>query len=104
MQKIAAFLLCLLIWGAPAKAQKKNLSAEDYGKWQSIGASELSPNGNWIAYQIIIQEDNDSLYVVNRSTNKTYKLAFASSPELLGFTCVQLPCVTNSAQAGQAPA
>jgi dipeptidyl aminopeptidase/acylaminoacyl peptidase len=81
MQKIAAFLLCLLIWGAPSIAQKKNLSADDYGKWQSIGASELSPNGNWIAYQIIVQEDNDSLYVVNRSTNKTYKLAFASSPE-----------------------
>ena len=81
MQKIAAFLLCLLIWGAPAKAQKKNLSAEDYGKWQSIGVSELSPNGDWIAYQIIVQEDNDSLFVVNHTTNKTYKLAFASSPE-----------------------
>ena len=81
MQKIATFLLCLLIWGAPSQAQKKNLTAEDYGKWQSIGASELSPNGSWIAYQITVQEDNDSLFVVNRATNKTYKLAFASSPE-----------------------
>ena len=81
MQKLAALLLCLLIWGVPTNAQKKNLSAEDYGKWQSIGASELSPNGSWIAYQIIVQEDNDSLFVVNHTTNKTYKLAFASSPE-----------------------
>ncbi|NDA60563.1 MAG: S9 family peptidase [Chitinophagia bacterium] len=81
MQKIAIWLLCLLIWGAGANAQKKNLTAEEYGKWQSFGASELSPNGNWIAYQIIVQEDNDSLFVVNRATNKTYKLAFASSPE-----------------------
>lgn len=81
MQKTTIFLLCLFVLGASSYAQKKNLSAEEYGKWQSIGVSELSPNGAWIAYQIIVQEDNDSLYVVNRSTNKTYKLAFASSPE-----------------------
>jgi dipeptidyl aminopeptidase/acylaminoacyl peptidase len=81
MQKTTIFFLCLFVLGASSYAQKKNLSAEEYGKWQSIGVSELSPNGAWIAYQIIVQEDNDSLYVINRATNKTYKLAFASSPE-----------------------
>ncbi len=81
MQKIVSFLLCLFIWGASTNAQKKNLAAEDYGKWQSIGSSELSPNGAWVAYQIVVQEDNDTMYVVNRATNKTYKLAFSGTPE-----------------------
>ena len=81
MQKIVLSLLCLIICGASLNAQKKNLTTEDYSKWQSFGSSELSPNGAWVAYQIIVQEDNDSLYVVNQSINKTYKLAFASSPE-----------------------
>lgn len=61
--------------------QKKNLSPDDYGKWQSIGASDLSPNGEWVAYQITVQEDNDTLYLVNRTTQTTYKLEFASAPE-----------------------
>jgi dipeptidyl aminopeptidase/acylaminoacyl peptidase len=61
--------------------QKKNLTPDDYGKWQSIGASEISPNGEWVAYQITVAEDNDTLFLTNRNTNKIYKLAFASSPE-----------------------
>ncbi len=81
MYKIVSFLFFLLIGGTTILAQKKNLTAEDYGKWQSIGAGELSPNGAWVAYQIIVQEDNDTMYVVNRTSNKTYKLAFASTPE-----------------------
>ena len=81
MYKHIRVLICLLVLGFSTQAQKKQLSPEDYGKWQSLGQTELSPNGVWIAYQIIVQEDNDSLYIVNRSTNKIYKLAFASTPE-----------------------
>lgn len=81
MQKIVLSLLFLVVFGLSLNAQKKNLTPEDYSKWQSIGSSELSPNGVWVAYQIIVQEDNDSLYVVNQTTHKTYKLAFASNPE-----------------------
>jgi dipeptidyl aminopeptidase/acylaminoacyl peptidase len=60
---------------------KQNLTPEDYGKWQSLGAIDLSPNGDWVAYQVTVQEDNDTLFVVNRSTNKMYKLEFGSTPE-----------------------
>ncbi len=60
---------------------KKDLTPDDYGKWQSIGASDLSPNGEWVAYQVTVQEDNDTMFVMNRTTNKMYKLEFASTPE-----------------------
>ncbi|MET0300308.1 MAG: hypothetical protein ABW036_11120, partial [Flavitalea sp.] len=61
-----------------AFSQKKDLTPADYGKWQSLNYTDLSPNGEWIAYQVVVQLDNDSIYVVNRVTNKQYKLAFAS--------------------------
>ncbi len=66
------------------QAQKKNLTPDDYGKWQTIGTTSLSPNGNWILYQVNVQEDNDSLFVMNRMTNEVHRLAFASSPEFSG--------------------
>jgi dipeptidyl aminopeptidase/acylaminoacyl peptidase len=54
---------------------------QDYAKWQSIGADEISPNGEWIAYQVMVAEDNDTMYVTNRNNNKVYKLAFSSMPD-----------------------
>lgn len=61
---------------------KKNLTPDDYGKWQSLGVTDLSPNGEWTVYQITVQEDNDSLFVTNRAGNKSYKLPFASMPDI----------------------
>lgn len=61
--------------------QKKTLPVEDYGKWQNIGANDLSPNGEWVAYQLLVQEDNDTLFLTNRNTGKSYKLEFGSAPE-----------------------
>jgi dipeptidyl aminopeptidase/acylaminoacyl peptidase len=79
-------LLVLLLVGAMtftiSYAQtKKNLSPEDYGKWQSLSTINLSPDGQWSAYGITVQEDNDTIYVLNTATNKMHKLEFASSPE-----------------------
>jgi len=82
LQRIFYAFICALVCTAAINAQqKKNLTPDDYGKWQGIGASDLSPNGEWVAYQILVQEDNDTMYVVNRNSNKTYKLEFASAPE-----------------------
>jgi dipeptidyl aminopeptidase/acylaminoacyl peptidase len=81
--KIVPFLgifFVLLITSVKAQ-QKKNLTQEDYGKWQSLASNDLSPKGDWVAYQVTVQEDNDTMYVMNRLTNKKYKLEFASSPE-----------------------
>ena len=63
---------------------KKHLTPDDYGKWQTLATTGISPNGEWLMYHILVQEDNDTLFVVNKSTNKTYKLAFASTPEFSG--------------------
>lgn len=74
-------LLMGCLAGSTQAQQKKTLTTDDYAKWQSIGANDLSPNGEWVAYQLLVQEDNDTLYVINRNNGKSYKLAFASTPE-----------------------
>jgi dipeptidyl aminopeptidase/acylaminoacyl peptidase len=71
-------LLCTTVTYAQ---QKKNLTPDDYGKWQSLGSTDLSPNGEWIAYAISVQEDNDTLYVLNQVTKKQFKLEFGSNFE-----------------------
>ncbi|HVF97216.1 MAG TPA: prolyl oligopeptidase family serine peptidase [Flavisolibacter sp.] len=84
LQRSLAALLCGFLFILPFALhaqQKKNLTPEEYGKWQSIGAADLSPNGEWVTYGITAQEDNDTLFVRNRATNKIYKLEFGSAPE-----------------------
>src|SRR5688500_12043013 len=77
-------LLSLLFLSTTIAQTKTHLSPEDYGKWQTLAATGLSPNGEWLMYGITVQQDNDTLYVVNKGNNKTYKLEFASGAEFSG--------------------
>ncbi|HEX8331188.1 MAG TPA: hypothetical protein VF622_01130, partial [Segetibacter sp.] len=79
---LSCIFSCILLFTSTTYAQqKKNLTPDDYGKWQSLGATDLSPNGEWIAYSVTVQEDNDTLYVLNQATKKLYKLEFGSNSE-----------------------
>lgn len=80
MQRFYSLLLAMCITLTAVAQQKKDLSPDDYGKWQSLSGSALSPNGDWAAYEVKIQEDNDTLYVMNRLTNKRYSLEFGTQP------------------------
>ena len=45
--------LTLLVLAACALAQPKpTLTPADYGKWETLGAGTLSPDGKWLAYEI----------------------------------------------------
>ncbi|RYY31620.1 MAG: S9 family peptidase [Chitinophagaceae bacterium] len=76
---VSLALFCL-----SASAQKKDLTPADYGKWQSLNATALSPDGAWAAWRITVEQDNDTTYLTNRTTRQTYKLAFASLPDFSG--------------------
>jgi dipeptidyl aminopeptidase/acylaminoacyl peptidase len=76
---VLMFLGCILVMHS--SAQKKQLTPDDYGKWQTLSSTGLSPDGNWIFYQVNVQEDNDSVFVKNIKNNVHYRLPFASAPE-----------------------
>lgn len=81
MQRFYSLMLCIGISLAATAQQKKDLSPDDYGKWQTLSAPALSANGDWAAYEMKVQEDNDTLYIVNRLSGQRYALEFGTRPE-----------------------
>jgi dipeptidyl aminopeptidase/acylaminoacyl peptidase len=65
-----------------ATAQKQQLEPEDYGQWQYITTSELSPDGNWFAYNISLVDGDGWLNIkkVGSDSSGSHKFVHGSSP------------------------
>ncbi|WP_422353981.1 prolyl oligopeptidase family serine peptidase [Roseivirga pacifica] len=69
MQKITSkqfftLLLALLCIGQLARGQeKKPLTLADYGQWNSIRNTAISPNGEWMTYSYVPNDGDSKLYV-----------------------------------------
>jgi len=78
--------LTLLVLAACALAQPKpkpTLTPADYGKWETLGAATLSPDGKWLAYEIRRSGGDNELRVAATGApsgpgGKTHVLAFCS--------------------------
>lgn len=70
MQKKLTFFL-LFVTGF-SYAQKRPLDHSVYDSWESIGAKQLSNNGQWAAFNII-QQEGDATYYINNLLNNTKK-------------------------------
>lgn len=62
---------CSLIVSGQATV-KKALTPEDYGLWHTLYFKKLSPEGNWVSFQLNYQDDNDTLFVKNTRTDQKY--------------------------------
>lgn len=69
-KKILSLLLLLSIFYLGI-AQKKSLDHTVYDSWQSIGKIQLSNDGNWVVYNINVQEGDDQLVI--QATDNSYK-------------------------------
>jgi dipeptidyl aminopeptidase/acylaminoacyl peptidase len=58
---ILAIVTAWLAAGTPSRAQERpRLSEEDYGQWESLGATQLSPDGAWLSVEIRrVSEENE---------------------------------------------
>ena len=72
-------LVCLVLAGQ-AVAQKKDLTPDDYARWQQPGFSVLSPDGKWFAYQITPVEGDGWIAVKHAGTDTEHKFMYASRP------------------------
>ncbi len=56
------------------------LTKKDYDQWQILSSTDISPDGNWIAYRIKRVEGNDTLFIAstNPARDTTYAFAFGS--------------------------
>ncbi|MRG45928.1 prolyl oligopeptidase family serine peptidase [Chitinophaga sp. SYP-B3965] len=80
MQRFYSLFLLLAVCLTVNAQQKKDLTPADYAKWQFFAGTTLSENGEWAAYSVGVQEDNDTLYLFNQLTNKRYALEFSTAP------------------------
>jgi hypothetical protein len=57
MKCFGSLVILFLLFATPGAAQqKKTLTPDDYGKWQTLSFADMSPNGEWIAYLVASQE------------------------------------------------
>ena len=70
IQLTATFVFILLLTSS-LFAQKQKLEPEDYGQWQYITTNELSPDGQWFAYNINLMDGDGWLNIKKVGTDST---------------------------------
>lgn len=80
MKKTISLALLIIISISQLAAQKKNLTREEYDKWENLRSYSISDNGEWIVYTISPVEGNDTLFIISSDKKTEYSLALCSSP------------------------
>jgi dipeptidyl aminopeptidase/acylaminoacyl peptidase len=71
----------LLVSSSAALAQTKPpVPVSEWGKWESVGPSELSPDGQWLAYMVTRSNGNHELRVSALAGGKNHTAAFGENP------------------------
>ena len=74
-------LALLLAVSGPATAQERPLvTPDDYGRWERLGGSVLSPFGDWIAYTVSRVDETSELRVRSLDEDSTRVFPWASGP------------------------
>jgi dipeptidyl aminopeptidase/acylaminoacyl peptidase len=73
-----AFLLLALVSAGLAQT-KPTVLPGDYGKWETLGAGTLSPDGKWLAYEIRRTSGDGELRIAPAAGGKTQVVAFCSA-------------------------
>lgn len=69
-------ILFLLFTSTSLFAQKKKLEPEDYGPWQQITTTQLSPDGSWFAYNIDLVDGDGWLTLKKAGSDSTGEHTF----------------------------
>lgn len=59
---------------------KPRLAPADYGKWETLGATSLSPDGKWLAYGANRSNRNNELRIVSVAGGEPKVTAFGAQP------------------------
>jgi dipeptidyl aminopeptidase/acylaminoacyl peptidase len=82
MNRTLSALLVLAAVSLPASAQQKPLvTPKDYGKWELLGGSRLSPRGDWLAYNVNRVDEENQLRLRGGSRDTTITVPFGQSPD-----------------------
>jgi dipeptidyl aminopeptidase/acylaminoacyl peptidase len=76
-------LLALLTFALAGRVegQRAPISPSDYGKWESLGAATLSPDGRWLAYALNRVDEENELRVRGGAKDTTFVFAHGAGPQ-----------------------
>src|SRR5690606_14106661 len=84
MQRLLTTTLFLTVTlAAPLRAQQR-LTPADYGKWESLGAATLSPDGRWLAYGLNRVNEENELRITGGPGDTTITVPYGSGPVFSG--------------------
>lgn len=82
MKKVASTILILsvlFIINNSVLAQNKVLTVDDYDRWSRIVGTEISNNGNWMAYGLRPNGGDDTLHVISLSNSTEHIVPLAQN-------------------------
>jgi dienelactone hydrolase len=79
-RSIISPLLIITLAVAGLAQTKPRLTPADYGKWETLGATTLSPDGKWLAYGVNRSNRNNELRVVNVASGEPKVAPFGAQP------------------------
>ena len=74
----ALAIACAL--AAQLAAQKPLITPKDYGKWEMLGATRLSPRGDWVAVPVDRVSEENELRIQGGPRDTTIVVAYATNP------------------------
>jgi dipeptidyl aminopeptidase/acylaminoacyl peptidase len=81
----AYIALSILLAPCASFAQSKpTVRPADYGKWESLAAGALSPNGQWLAYGVNRVNEENELRLGATARDSTVAVSYASAPAFTG--------------------
>lgn len=78
--RLALFLVLLAPLASAAAQALKVLNLPDYGRWNRITSTALSPDGKWMSYAYQPNEGDATLYVKQLDGDKVFTIPIGSAP------------------------
>ena len=78
--RLALFLVLLAPLTSAAAQALKVLNLPDYGRWNRITSTALSPDGKWMSYAYQPNEGDATLYVKQLDGDKVFTIPIGSAP------------------------
>jgi dipeptidyl aminopeptidase/acylaminoacyl peptidase len=81
--RLRSIISPLLIFGlaiAGLAQTKPRLTPADFGKWETVGATYLSPDGKWLAYGVNRSNRNNELRIVSVAGGEPKVASFGAQP------------------------
>ncbi|MFC4871617.1 S9 family peptidase [Negadavirga shengliensis] len=74
MRGIAFFIFLFIHLGAVAQ-EKRPLTHADYDRWESISGTFISNDGQWVAYQVVLQDgDGRAVFMSHQSPSRKWSV------------------------------